>query len=103
MMKEQTVDAIGLTTAKTATFGGGVTAVLFGLSAYDVAAITGAVVAVLGLCLQWHYNRRRDRREELESRARIELYKREMRDYDVALLELADIPAEDRRRATERR
>lgn len=78
MMKEQTVDAVGLTAGKTATFGGGVSAILFGLSAYDVAAITGAVVAVLGLCLQWYYNRRRDRREERESKVRIERYRWEM-------------------------
>lgn len=87
MMKEQTVDAVGLTAGKTATFGGGVSAILFGLSAYDVAAITGAVVAVLGLCLQWYYNRRRDRREERESKVRIERYRWEMEREAKALSE----------------
>ena len=62
MMQEQS-DAIGLAIGKTATYGGGTSAFLFGLSANELAAIVGAAVAIIGLCVQWHYNRRRDRRD----------------------------------------
>lgn len=62
MLQEQS-DAIGLAVGKTATYGGGTSAFLFGLSANELAAIIGAAVAIIGLCVQWHYNRRRDRRD----------------------------------------
>lgn len=98
MMKGQTVDTIGLTAGQTATFGGSVTAILFGLSAYDVAAITGAVVAVLGLFLQWHYLRLRHRREERESKVRIERYRWEMeREAEALAKELSGIFAAENR------
>ncbi|MFD0738256.1 holin [Lysobacter koreensis] len=59
----ETSDALGLLAAKTATYGGGASAFVFGLSANEVAAIVGALVAVVGLCVQVFYNRRKDRRE----------------------------------------
>lgn len=62
-MQDQAHDAIGLVAAKTATYGGGASAFIFGLNANEVAAIVGAVVAVVGLCVQIFYNRRKDRRE----------------------------------------
>ncbi len=58
-----TSDAVGLLAAKTATYGGGTSALFFGLTANEVAAIIGALVAVVGLIVQIMYNRRRDRRE----------------------------------------
>src|SRR3546814_14317558 len=64
------VDAAGLLVGKTATFGGSASAFLFGLSANEVAAVVGALVAVIGLCVQVFYNRRRDRRETEEPPAR---------------------------------
>src|SRR3546814_4578960 len=63
------VDAAGLLVGKTATFGGSASAFLFGLSANEVAAVVGALVAVIGLCVQVFYNRRRDRREAEENKA----------------------------------
>src|SRR3546814_3096754 len=65
------VDAAGLLVGKTATFGGSASAFLFGLSANEVAAVVGALVAVIGLCVQVFYNRRRDRRETEEHKARM--------------------------------
>lgn len=64
-------DAVGLVVGKTATYGGSASAFLFGLSANEVAAVTGALVAVIGLCVQVYYNRRRDRRESAEHGARM--------------------------------
>lgn len=65
------VDAAGLLVGKTATYGGGASAFVFGLSANEAAAVVGAIVAVIGLCVQVFYNRRRDRRESEEHKARM--------------------------------
>lgn len=62
-MKDEAADALGLLAGKTATYGGGASAFVFGLSANEVAALGGLVVAVIGLCVQIFYNRRKDRRE----------------------------------------
>lgn len=62
------VDAAGLLVGKTATYGGGASAsaFLFGLTANEMAAFVGAAVALMGLCMQGFYNRRKDRRELAE-------------------------------------
>lgn len=71
------LDAIGLATAKAATYGGGASAFVFGMSASEFAAMVGAVVAVLGWLTQIYFNRKRaridaadraDRRAEFEAR-----------------------------------
>lgn len=74
MIGEETLDAVALATSKAAVFGGSTAAVVFGLTAYDVAAITGAVVAVAGLLVQIYYNRKRDRRETREHLVRMSKY-----------------------------
>jgi len=56
-------DGAALLAAKTATYGGGASAVWFGLSANEFAALVGALVAVVGLCVQIYFNRKRDKRE----------------------------------------
>ena len=61
-MLDERVDALGVAVGKTASVGGGVSALVFGLSANEVAALVGAAVAVIGLIVQVHYNRRKDRR-----------------------------------------
>lgn len=61
MLQDQ-ADAIGIAAGKTATYGGGVSAFVFGLSANEVAALGGLVVAIIGLCVQVYYNRRKDHR-----------------------------------------
>src|SRR3546814_21201900 len=55
-----TVDAAALLVGKTATFGGSASAFLYGLSANEVAAVVGALVEVIGLCVQVLYNCRQD-------------------------------------------
>lgn len=61
-MNERT-DEAALLAAEAATYGGGASAVLFGLSANEFAALVGALVAVVGLCVQIYFNRKRDKRE----------------------------------------
>lgn len=60
------MDAIGLATAKAATYGGGASAFVFGLSASEFAAVIGAIVAVLGWLTQLYFNRKRDKREQAD-------------------------------------
>ena len=64
MRLEEQTDAIGVAVGKTAAYGGGASAFVFGLSANEFAALCGIVVGVVGLAVQWYYNRRRDRREQ---------------------------------------
>ena len=68
-------DAVGEAVGKLGTYGGGTSAIVFGLSASEFAALVGAVVAVLGLIVQWYFNRRRDRREHEEYIARMRQYR----------------------------
>lgn len=70
-----TTDALGLIAAKTATYGGGASAFVFGLTANELAAMGGLLVAVIGLCVQVYYNRKRDRRETVEHTARMGGYR----------------------------
>jgi uncharacterized membrane protein YebE (DUF533 family) len=65
------VDAMGVLVGKTATYGGGASAFVFGLSANELAALLGVLIALAGLALQSYYNHRRDRRESVESAERI--------------------------------
>lgn len=61
-MLQDRADALGVAVGKTASMGGGLSALVFGLNANEVAALVGAAVAVVGLVVQIHYNRRKDRR-----------------------------------------
>lgn len=72
------LDAIGLATAKAATYGGGASAFVFGLSASEFAAVVGAVVALLGWLTQLYFNRRRDRRERDEHAAKMARWVRDL-------------------------
>ena len=69
------IDAVGVAVGKTATFGGGASAFFFGLTANETAAIIGAVTAVIGLCIQVYYNRRRDSREVELHAAKLERWR----------------------------
>ena len=64
------MDAIGVGVGKIGTYGGAGSAVFFGLSAGEFAALGGLVIAALGYITQLFFNRRRDRREQAESAAR---------------------------------
>lgn len=70
MIREQ-ADAIGLAVGKVGTYGGGTSAFVFGLTANELAAVVGVVVAVVGLIVQFYFSRRRDRREQAEHEARM--------------------------------
>lgn len=70
MMRDQ-ADAIGVAVGKAGTYGGGASAFVFGLSASEFAALCGVAVAVAGAVVQWYFNRRRDRREQVEHLARM--------------------------------
>lgn len=61
MLQDQ-ADAIGIAVGKTATYGGGASAFVFGLSANEFAALGGLAIAIIGLCVQVYYNRRKDHR-----------------------------------------
>ncbi len=70
-MKEQAVEATIAAAAQKFTVAGGGTAVIGGLTANEIAAFTGALVAVLGLLVQWYYKRKDDRRKDELHRARL--------------------------------
>lgn len=55
---------------KASVAGGGMLSV-GGLTANDLAIVVGLVLGVAGFAVQWYYQRRRDRREELEHLARM--------------------------------
>lgn len=74
MIGDENIDAVGLAASKAAVYGGSAAAVFFGLSAYDIAAIAGACVGIVGLATQIFYSRRRDRREEREHKMRMSRY-----------------------------
>ena len=61
-MRDQ-VDAAGVLAGKLGAYGGSASALWFGLSAGEFAAVAGAIVGVLGYLTQVYFNRRRDRRE----------------------------------------
>ena len=63
-MKDQAVEATIAGVAKNFAVGGGTTAVLGGLTANEVAAFGGLIVAAIGLLVQWYYKRKDDRRQD---------------------------------------
>lgn len=69
MLRDQ-IDAAGVLAGKVGAYGGGASALVFGLSASEFAAVVGAIVGVAGWLTQVFFNRRRDRRERLESESR---------------------------------
>jgi positive regulator of sigma E activity len=50
--------------AQKVVYGGGTAAFLGGLSANEIAAFGGLLVAVLGLLVQFYYKRKHDKREQ---------------------------------------
>jgi biopolymer transport protein ExbB/TolQ len=56
-------DAVMAAIGKNMAVGGGSSALIFGLAASDVAAFGGLLVAIIGVCIQWFYKRRADRRD----------------------------------------
>ena len=64
-------DTIAVAVGKTATYSGGASAFIFGLSANELAAFGGLFVAMIGVCIQWYFGRKRDRREAEYHAARL--------------------------------
>ncbi len=63
--------------AKVSTYGGSAGAVLFGLTANDIAAFSGVAIALAGLGITWFYKRREDRRSAQRHEADMARRKRE--------------------------
>jgi len=62
-VEEHARDLAAAAIGKNMAVGGGGTALIFGLAASDFAAIAGLVIALIGLCIQFYYKRRADRRD----------------------------------------
>jgi hypothetical protein len=62
-MKDQAAEATVAAVAHKVTTGGGAVAVFGGLTANDIAAIGGLLIAFIGLCVQFYYKRKGDRRD----------------------------------------
>jgi len=70
---QQTMQAIGAKAAPIVTYTGGATAVFFGLSANEFAALCGVLIGIAGLVLQYWFKRRElQLREEYYNRHREE-------------------------------
>lgn len=78
-MKEDIAqDAVMAAIGKNMAVGGGGSTVLFwGMGISELAALGGLLVAVIGLCIQFYYKRRSDRRESELHTARLEELRRE--------------------------
>lgn len=69
-MQPQTEAAIA-NAAKNVAVGGGGFAFLGGLSANEIAAFGGLAIAFVGLCVQWYYKAKSNRRAEILQAARL--------------------------------
>lgn len=76
-MKEQTTEAAIAAAAQKASLGAGTAAVFGGLTANEIAAFGGLVIALIGLCVQWYYKRKDDRRREELHAAQLQLVRDE--------------------------
>lgn len=63
--------------AKVSTYGGGAGAVVFGLTANDIAAYCGVAIGLAGLLMGWYYKRREDQRRAQRHEAEMLALKRE--------------------------
>lgn len=70
MLRDQ-ADALAVGFGKTATYSGGASAFVFGLTANELAAIAGVIVALIGVCVQIFFGRRRDKRDAEYHAARL--------------------------------
>lgn len=74
-MRDQAAEVTIAAVAHKVTTAGGVAAIFGGLTANDIAAFGGLLVAVIGVIVQIYFNRKRDRRET-------ELHKARLRELD---------------------
>jgi len=66
------VEVVGASIAQKVTTAGAAAGFLGWLSQVNWVGLTGALVAIAGLLMNWYFQRRRDRREADESAARIQ-------------------------------
>lgn len=62
-MQDHARDLAIAAVGKNLTYGGGTSAVVFGLAASDLAALGGLLIALVGLGIQIYFKRKADRRE----------------------------------------
>jgi uncharacterized membrane protein len=62
-VREQAAEATIAGIAQKVGLSGGATAAIGGLTANEIAAFGGLLVAVVGLAIQWYYKRKADRRD----------------------------------------
>ena len=74
-MKAETVDAITAASQK-ATIGGGIMALFGGITATELAAVGGLVLAVLGFAVNLYFQWREDRRKSEEHLLRLAAFDR---------------------------
>lgn len=70
-----TTEAAIAWTANKATYGGSAAAFYGGMTANEIAAYGGLIIAVIGLAVQWYYKRKESRMRSEEHGARMELYR----------------------------
>ncbi|TBV16697.1 holin [Stutzerimonas kirkiae] len=66
------VEVVGASVAQKVTTAGAAAGFLGWLSQVNWVGLTGALVAVVGLLMNWYFQHRRDKREAEESAARIQ-------------------------------
>ncbi len=74
-MDQGTEHAIAAIANKASVAGGGI-ALFGGLSASDIAAFGGLLIAAIGVCIQWYYKRKGDRRDQELHDAELERLRR---------------------------
>ena len=74
-MKTETMETISSASVK-ASVAGGIAAVFGGLTAADLAAYVGAIVAILGVLVNSYYKHKADKRHTREHDLRIEMLRR---------------------------
>ena len=75
-MKDQAAEhAIAAIANKTTVAGSGI-ALWGSWTSSDIAAFGGLLIAAIGLCVQWYYKRRGDRRDAEEHQARMDSFRR---------------------------
>ena len=70
-MKDEAAEATVSAIASKFTYGGSSAAVVFGLTANELAAVLGVLIALAGLAVQWYYKRKSNHREQILHDARM--------------------------------
>lgn len=92
-MKTETMEAISSASVK-ASVAGGIAAVFGGLTAADLAAYVGAIVAILGVLVNSYYKHKADKRHALENQRREAEYQRRdaERSLRMELMRISGVP-----------